>query len=389
MSLGSAENNVQLFNVPCDRKLGGYTNCISLGGNCRVASSMNRYGLRSHSGPFDWFTSDFKPVLKVIETHFSDFMAKKNLSVDTNNHEIFWDNKYGFCCRHDIQYDFESEYECIHQKYMRRAKQFMQDIEQPTFFIRYVLSEEEICFIEENREYIYSIIKKENPNNEIAFLIPNGMQKLSNYFLWFQLGISHGWGSYSMRREFDLSSVFSEYCMKHILSEESIVHNKEFDKSRIGMELLEYSVQECSSNIALALKEYYPNIDRGIYLWGAGIWGTRMVQYLIKNGITVNGIIDNATNKIGTLCEGVPIVPFSKIEDNGLNIFITIRSDTKATDIQKLILDIYPDTKILKLHHLGNILLENRMFPKGYYPYSHIEKKEENFHSDVLAGISL
>ena len=79
-----------------------FENCISLGWFCGTASSMSRYGLRSHSGPFDWFFSDFDSVLKVIETDFSDFMKKENLVPDKNNNKIFYDTKYRFSCNHYI-----------------------------------------------------------------------------------------------------------------------------------------------------------------------------------------------------------------------------------------------------------------------------------------------
>ena len=366
MQLSSVKNNIKSYNTLYDCEIRAsrrYKNCISLGWFCGVASSMSRYGLRSHSGPFDWYFSDFKSVLRVIETNFSDFMLKDNLNVDVGDNKVFYDNKYGFRCNHDIRYDFEKEYDCIHQKYMRRAKKFMQDIKQPTFFIRAVRSKEEILFIEENREYIYRIIKKENPNNEIAFLILNGMQKLSDNYLWFRLSIEEYVGhTYEMGMMFNSSSEFSEYCTKHILSEESIVQNKKFNKehnkAKFGLGILVHSLDECSCDIVLTLKEYYPTINQGIYLWGAGKYGTLMLKYLIQNGITVKGIIDNDSEKIGTLCENIPIVPFSDIEDDSQNIFITIESEEKAAEVQKQIYDTYPSTSILKLSDVSDKLFE-------------------------------
>jgi len=71
---------------------------------------MARYGLRNHSGPFDWYFSDFDSILNLIETDFSDFMVKENLIVNSSNHKIFRDKKYGFVCQHDIDSDFETEY---------------------------------------------------------------------------------------------------------------------------------------------------------------------------------------------------------------------------------------------------------------------------------------
>ena len=328
-----------------------YEKCISLGWFCGVASSMNRYGLRGHSGPFDWCFSDLQSVLKMMETHFSDFMIKENLSVETDNHKVFYDNKYGFWCNHDIQRDFEEEYNDIYQKYMQRAKRFMEDIKHPTIFIRAVRSEEEILFIEENKDYVYRIIKNENPNNEIAFLILNGMKKLSDNFLCFQLGVEGYIGkTYEMRMLFDSSSDFSAYCKKHILSKENIIQNKEFDKEhnqlKVGKGVLGHSLDESSDDVVLVLRDYFLNLARkGIYLWGVGKYGTRMLPYLIKKGVIVKGIIDNAADKM---------------ENGSQNILITIASDTIATEVQKQILDRYPNTRILKFNSLCDQLFEKQ-----------------------------
>ena len=48
---------------------------ISLGCNCKVASSLGKYGLRSAAGPFDWCISySLKGIMEVIENEFADFM---------------------------------------------------------------------------------------------------------------------------------------------------------------------------------------------------------------------------------------------------------------------------------------------------------------------------
>lgn len=37
----------------------GFEQIVSLGHNCPVAASMEKYGFRSFSGPFDWLGSKF------------------------------------------------------------------------------------------------------------------------------------------------------------------------------------------------------------------------------------------------------------------------------------------------------------------------------------------
>lgn len=212
-----------------------YDNCISLGWFCGTASSMEKYGLRSHSGPFDWYFSDFDSVLKVIETDFSDFMKRENLWFDDSNCRVFYDTKYGFHCSHDVAHNFEEEYPLIYQKYMRRAEQFKEDIKSPTCFIRTVKDESEISFIEKNRNYIYEVLRKENTDNNIIFLLNKNLRNMSDDFLWFRLNIEEYIGkTYQMRYMFSTSRDFEKYC-QNILSPEDIKHNIKFDKKHLKM----------------------------------------------------------------------------------------------------------------------------------------------------------
>lgn len=57
-----------------------FSNFVSLGTACPVASSMSKYGLRSFSGSFDWFiTSRFDIVLHYLENDFKDFLERSKL----------------------------------------------------------------------------------------------------------------------------------------------------------------------------------------------------------------------------------------------------------------------------------------------------------------------
>ena len=50
-----------------------YSNIISLGFFCSVATEIERIGMRSCSYPFDCVISDFKNVEDMIENHFQNF----------------------------------------------------------------------------------------------------------------------------------------------------------------------------------------------------------------------------------------------------------------------------------------------------------------------------
>lgn len=339
-----------------------YENCISLGWFCGVASSMSRYGLRNHSGPFDWYFSDLKSVLNLMETDFYDFMAKKNLYIDANNPKIFHDKKYGFLCNHDIQNDFEAEYEGIYQKYIRRAKKFMQDIKQPTLFIRAIRSEKEISYIEENREYIYKIIKGSNSGNEIIFLLLNTMRKLPDSFLQFRMSIEQYPGQvFEMRTMFDSSEEFSQYCKKNILPTDLIEQNKRFDREKLGIDAKVSLIMNHLDvfDIASELEGLFPDIKQGIYLFGAGSYGELASLYLIKKGIAVKGIIDNNQEKYGSLCNGVPIISLSQIENGCQNVFVTVNVK-KTAEIEKQILERHPNLTILTLRNVVTYLEEEK-----------------------------
>lgn len=338
-----------------------YKNCISLGWFCGVASSMGRFGLRSHAGPFDWYYSDLEPVLKLIETDFSDFMVKENLFVDADTPFVFHDKKYGFVCNHDIQHDFVTEYEKIYQRYMRRAERFMQDIKQPTCFIRAVRTEKEASYIEKNGEKIYNIIKKSNSDNEIIFLLLNTMKRLPDDYCWFRLGIKQYVGdSYQLRTMFNTSERFSEYCKRNILSPTIMEQNKRFDRENLGTDkkvsMLMGGLN--SYEVTSVLNNYYSNIEQGIYLFGAGIYGEMFSLCLIKQGINVKGIIDNNKEKQGSLCNGISIISLSQIVYDHQNICITVGDGSKTKEIEKQILNQYPNTRILTLSKIVDLLGE-------------------------------
>lgn len=324
---------------------------------------MEHHGLRRHAGPFDWYFSDFKSVLKMIETDFRDFMQKENLEVKADNCRVFYDTKYGFYCNHDIQYDFEVEYYTIYQKYMRRAERFLYDITQPTCFIRAVRSVKEIQFINQNEDYILDVITKKNPDNTILFLLLRDMEDLSETcsFSHFRLGITEYVGHlYEMWTMFESSPSFTEYCRKNILTEEDIKRNIEFERSHLSMDkklaIFAKKLDMAAYNIIPLFQEYYPDIDRrGVFLWGAGTYGMLILRYLLRNGIKVNGIIDNDPDKEGKLCEGgVPIISFLGIRQEPRNIFISIESDESTCEIMAQIVGKYPKSRIYKLKDLIN-----------------------------------
>lgn len=77
-----------------------------------------------------------------------------------------------------------------------------------------------------------------------------------------------------------------------------------------------------------------------------------MLQYLLKNRIRINAIIDNDSDKIGTFCENIPIIAFSEIDRDAPNIFIAVSLERSADEIMKQIAAKYPKSKVCKMANL-------------------------------------
>ncbi len=57
----------------------------------------------------------------------------------------------------DVKESFEMEYAGIYDKYIKRAKRFIENIKNPTCFFRAVRSEKEIDYIINNADYIQRV----------------------------------------------------------------------------------------------------------------------------------------------------------------------------------------------------------------------------------------
>lgn len=161
-------------------KIKKYENFISLGVFCGVAQDLETLGLRSKSSPFDWCLSEFECIVRLIENKFDGFMKYENLIQDKDHRERYKDNAYNTIFFHDFSKykPLKNQYDEVKEKYDRRIKNFLKDIEKPTLFIRYILSKYqdengrslELNWIEENAEYIESVIKSCNPQNKIIYI---------------------------------------------------------------------------------------------------------------------------------------------------------------------------------------------------------------------------
>ena len=162
-----------------------FKNVISLGYFCSVARELEKSGLRDASFPFDWLISDFKGVIQCVENGFQDFLDIKYLSQNKNDRSHYKNLKYQFYFFHDFDgfKPLEDQLPEVQAKYKRREDRFFDAIKDSTLFVRYISNEEktpdgksaELEWIEQNYDYILSVLKKFNPDNEILFISNEGV----------------------------------------------------------------------------------------------------------------------------------------------------------------------------------------------------------------------
>ncbi|EPR7071198.1 DUF1796 family putative cysteine peptidase [Escherichia coli] len=95
--------NKGLF-LPC----GEYDFIASLGKKCQPAGRLKRFGLRTFSGPFDWFASQKLPqVTKIINKGCDHLFLPENIKINGRfkNCIDITDTATGFRSIHDILID--------------------------------------------------------------------------------------------------------------------------------------------------------------------------------------------------------------------------------------------------------------------------------------------
>lgn len=201
---------------------------ISLGWACVTAASMEKYGLRDGSYPFDWVWSQFYGVLHFLENDFEDFLLRDHLSVDG---EHFYDRKWGIDFIHDGSIAKSEDYAAVCAKYRRRIDRFRKTTKDGNIcFIRCVRNREEVRWIKENRTYISRIINK-FPQSKIVFVLHKGLGRdIDLPFDCYTMDL-YGWMGdtrYQLRSTFDTNKDFISYCQGNC-PKQKLEDNLKFD----------------------------------------------------------------------------------------------------------------------------------------------------------------
>lgn len=149
-----------------------FEHVISLGYFCSVAIELENVGLREKSYPFDWLISEWHGVEHCMKNGFSGFLDRESLHQSLHNPMMYKNTRLGIMFFHDFdQYaSFDQQIQKVEEKYQRRIQAFYAASAQPTLFVRYVKSEEEAKYLEENHDQVMDMIKRFHPSNEILFV---------------------------------------------------------------------------------------------------------------------------------------------------------------------------------------------------------------------------
>lgn len=150
-----------------------YKHVISLGFFCSTSLELDKLGLRSDSGPFDWIISDFEGVINCIKYNFENFLEYENLLQYKGKKEYYYDKANNFHFYHDFSgfKDLKNQLPSVRKKYKRRIERFQKNIQEPTLFLRYIKGCKELEYIQDNYNDIILLLKSNNIENEIIFIL--------------------------------------------------------------------------------------------------------------------------------------------------------------------------------------------------------------------------
>lgn len=327
-----------------------FDNFISLGWFCGTAGSLAKYGFRNKSYPFDWCFSDFKGVLHFIDTNFSDFMIKENLSGVPDRPREFIDVKYNMHFNHDVKSDFDKEYPDIYKKYLRRINRFRTAIQNPSCFFRAIRNEKELQYIVDNQDYIRNVVQKGNSLNEIVFLIPRWFKNKNELsFPSFTLNFDDysGTDKEAIRGMLDNNNDVIEYLQSNITVQD-IASNLIWDRDG---ELKQRRILESRYNIAIKLLNNDLDLSllpRNIVIYGAGNIGKAFFNKC-KDICNVKGFVDEDPSQ--DEYKGTQILSLNKVNEIPCENYI-VTPIYDSDKIQAWFSENYPNVNLIPVDSL-------------------------------------
>lgn len=153
-----------------------FQHVVAFGSACHIAAGLSRLGLRENSGPFDWYMSNIRLNMTLLENHFEDFLNPDNLEHHPhpmNNGEYF-DKKYhmGFIHDFDPAQDappLSKQIDAVRAKYQRRIDYFYNCLKEPTLLVNSIWGQD-VAYLNEHIDEIKAKLREYNPGNDIIFI---------------------------------------------------------------------------------------------------------------------------------------------------------------------------------------------------------------------------
>lgn len=272
-----------------------YKYFISLGGNCTIACSLNKYGLRGFAGPFDWMTSKMEGIVQCIENRENDLLREIDIIPEYGRTCNFYNKKYQMIFPDEIGFhDFDDpRYRVIKNKYYIRMNRFYEKMKEPCCLIRRVMDEEDIAYINRNYSKICKIITSApfNSHNKIIYLINESNLSSDIKFEYFEIKEKGEYYYSYMTESIEGNQLLLDWCIDNINPEERL-KNLQFsllsyiDKAQ--MHRLQYNISFGLEDVDVESLCGYNSIG----IWGAGRLGEKLKQILTERSIDVECFID-------------------------------------------------------------------------------------------------
>lgn len=206
-----------------------YKHIISLGFFCGTAQEIERRGFRDASYPFDWLrTKSLEHVLQILKNGMCDMLNPSMLFQEVLTSRTYINVDYKIAYVHDFSEwkSFDSQIEEVTKKYQKRVDALKKAINERTLFIRYIFDQDEADYICSNYDYIMSILRASNSNNDCFFIANNDIEvnsKLNSFV--FMVNKDKG---DSVARRFMLQTPRLVELISKNYSAESVRKNMEF-----------------------------------------------------------------------------------------------------------------------------------------------------------------
>lgn len=298
---------------------------ISLGYNCWVHMSLDRYGFRDFTGPFDGYISDFSEVLELLDSDFSDFLEKDAVVQIPNTRYFTLKYKKGFRFLHDIEESLEDEYDTIYGRYQKRIQCFRSAQNERICFIRCVKDNNELDYIFREHKYIENVIKKRNPLNEIIYIVRSEL-KDSEHLQFPFFVVNFNYQNYK-QSELGQPAELLPYCLLETNAELINFLEKNYDPDRRKINCtrcVPHKARLDLINMLLQKESLWGGKD--VIICGTGPWGQKF-YHIAHEKCHVLCFLSRDTEEKKTCC-GVPVKNYSDVaEYDNENVLCLILSE--------------------------------------------------------------